>query len=258
MKHKYLEEYTEYYNFLKKIKITTTYEHSAEASFESLKDWSIFFTLDQVKQWFISKRKDAQMQVVEIPLNEVKDWQIDRATGNISHKSGNFFHIHGVRVKTDTREVGPGGWEQPILKQEGFDGGILGIIRKRFEGIPHYLCEAKMEPGNYGKIQISPTLQATFANLNRAHGGKKPFFSDYFESNQKHHDTKILFSAWLAEDGGRLYLKRNKGILLELPEAYEINPPNDNFIWLSLYQIKELLKEDAWINPHVRGVLAHV
>jgi oxidase EvaA len=41
-------------------------------------------------------------------------------------------------------------------------------------------------------------------------------------------------------------------------EKEEINLPNDNFIWLSLYQIKQLLKEDAWINPHVRGILAHV
>jgi len=62
----------------------------------------------------------------------------------------------------------------------------------------------------------------------------------------------------LAEDGGRLHLKRNKGMLIEIDEGINIDIPHDNFIWLSLYQIKELLKEDAWINPHIRGILAHV
>ena len=47
------------------------------------------------------------------------------------------------------------------------------MIRKKIKGIPHYLTEAKFEPGNYNKIQISPSVQATYSNLNRVHKGKK-------------------------------------------------------------------------------------
>lgn len=258
MQRDYIEQYTKYFNFVKNHAHSNLYEHSIESSFESLNDWSLFFTLTQVKEWFLDKRKNAPMQVFDIPINEVKGWKIDNKTGNISHASGGFFTIHGIRVITDAREVGAGGWDQPILEQVDYDGGLLGIIRKRFEGIPHYLCEAKMEPGNYGKVQISPTLQATFSNLKKTHGGKKPHFADYFENHEEYQDIKVLFSAWLAEDGGRLHLKRNRGMLLEVPESLEIEIPTDNFIWLSLYQIKNLMKEDAWINPHIRGVLAHV
>ena len=32
----------------------------------------------------------------------------------------------------------------------------------------------------------------------------------------------------------------------------------DGFIWLSMWQIKELIKEDAWINPHIRGIISHL
>lgn len=258
MQKNYVEQYTEYFKFVKNYAPSSSYEHAVECSFESLNDWSLFFTLSQVKEWFIAKRKNASMQVIDIPISELKGWKVDSKTGNISHDSGGFFTIHGVRVITDAREVGTGGWDQPIVEQIDYDGGLLGIIRKRFKGIPHYLCEAKMEPGNYGRVQISPTLQATFANLKKVHGGKKPHFADYFENHRDYRDIKILFSAWLAEDGGRLHLKRNKGILLEVPESFEIKIPNDDFIWLSLYQIKELLKEDAWINPHIRGILSHV
>ena len=94
--------------------------------------------------------------------------------------------------------------------------------------------------------------------MNQAHGGRKPHFSELFIERNNRPEANILFDSWLAEDGGRLHLKRNRGILLEVSEKTDITPPNDNFIWLSLYQIKQLLKEDAWINPHVRGIMAHV
>lgn len=253
---KYKKQFENYKKMVEPFINSKIYDNTLESSFESLNDWSLFNSLDDVRTWFINKRETAPMEIEDIPMKEVKDWHIDETTGNIYHKSKDFFIIHGLRVKTTSREV-LGGWEQPILKQVGYDGGLLGIVRKRFQGVPHYLCEAKIEPGNYGKVQLSPTLQATFANIKKAHEGRMPYFVDFFE-NPKDYNFKVLFDAWLAEDGGRLHLKRNRGILIDVPNDYEIDIPNDNFIWLSLYQIKELLKEDAWINPHIRGILAHV
>jgi len=249
-----LKEYTE---LSEKYAKDIPYPHTIECSFESLSDWSVFYSLSEVKTWFLNKKSSSTMNVEDIGLNEVKDWFVDEKTGNIYHKSKDFFVIHGLRVTTETREK-MSGWDQPIVEQVGFDGGLLGIVRKRFDGIPHYLCEAKEEPGNYGKVQISPALQATFANLNQSHGGRRPNFSDLFMNKDNIDGVDVLFDSWLAEDGGRLHLKRNKGILIEVDESFDIKLPNENFIWLSLYQIKQLMKEDAWINPHVRGILAHV
>lgn len=233
------------------------YEHTIECMFESMRDWSQFHTIVEVRDWFEKKKSGIKFEVEEIPLNEVKNWRSDERSGNISHISGDFFIIHGVRVSTENREV-ESGWDQPILRQIGYDGGLLGLIRKRFNGVPHYLCEAKVEPGNYGKVQLSPSLQATFSNINKAHLGRSPHFCDLFVERYENPHVKVLFDAWLSEDGGRLHLKRNRGILIEMCERETLKLPSDNFIWLSLYQIKILLKEDAWINPHVRGILAHV
>jgi len=257
MNHLYKEELSQFSSSANYFIRSDNYSHAVECFFESMNDWSVFYDLKEIKTWFINKRAQSSLKVEDIPLNEVKDWHVNEITGDISHKSGDFFTIHGIRVSSEKREVGTT-WDQPILEQVGYDGGLLGIIRKRFNDIPHYLCEAKEEPGNYGKVQISPSLQATFANLNQAHGGRKPHFSDLFINKDSNDDVNVLFDAWLAEDGGRLHLKRNRGILIEIKDELDISLPNDNFIWLSLYQIKQLLKEDAWVNPHIRGILAHV
>lgn len=256
-KQSYIKELDAFLKLANHYNHDPVFPHTMECLFEALSDWSIFHTLDEVKSWFMSKKENSQLAVENIPLNDMKDWLIDKNTGTVSHQSKDFFIIRGIRVSSNSREKAIG-WDQPIVEQVGFDGGLLGLLRKRFFGIPHYLCEAKEEPGNYGKVQISPTLQATFANLNQAHGGRKPRFSDLFVNRESNKSVTVLFDSWLAEDGGRLHLKRNKGILIEVDDDYEVNIPNDNFIWLSLYQIKALLKEDAWINPHVRGILSHV
>lgn len=227
-----------------------------EHHFECLMDWSVFDELSEVEKWFIEKRKNCPMQTEVIPLNEVRGWHADPATGNLAHESGDFFVVNGLRCTATNDQGGPTDWDQPILTQVGYDGGWKGILRMRFKGIPHYLIEAKAEPGNYAKLQLSPSVQAPFRSLGRAPRGNKPRFAKYFEEPEKHGAT-VLYDAWLSEDGGRLYHKRNMGILVEVPESTEIELP-EGFIWMSMYQIKACLHQNAWINPHIRGIIAHL
>ena len=223
---------------------------------ESTRDWSQVATIADVKAWFKGQRTACSMRVLDIPLNQMRGWTADPVTGDVRHDSGEFFTVHGIRVThSEDREVG-GGWDQPILEQVGFDGGLLGLLRRRIGGVPHYLIEAKAEPGNYKTVQMSPTLQATFSNLRRAHKGRRPRFAELFEEPDDHGAT-VLYSQWLSEDGGRLHLKRNRGMLVEVPEGTPIDPPG-SFMWMSMWQIKECLNEDAWVNPHIRGIIAHL
>lgn len=228
-----------------------------EVHVESTRDWSQVGDLASLKAWFEQQRADCTMQVTDIPLNQTRGWLIDPDTGNVRHESGEFFTVHGVRVtQTTAREVGSKGWDQPILTQVGYDGGLLGILRMRIDGVPHYLIEAKAEPGNYERIQISPTLQATFSNLKRAHAGRKPRFAGLFEEPEAN-GARVLYSQWLSEDGGRLHLKRNRGMLVELTEGTPVELTS-SFRWVSMWQIKECLNYNAWVNPHIRGIIAHI
>ena len=228
-----------------------------EAHVESWHDWSPLHTVDDVRQWFTECRDGCTMWVEHIPLEHCKGWSLNSESGYIEHESGDFFYVQGLRTSvTHMREVASG-WDQPMLTQVGYDGGILGLIRKRFDGVPLYLVEAKAEPGNYKLIQLSPTLQATYANINQAHKGRRPLFVEYF-LGETACPVEVLYDQFLSEDGGRLMNKRNRGMLVEVPADHAIELPNENFRWVSLWQIKACLKENAWVNPHIRGIIAHL
>lgn len=225
---------------------------------ECLKDENKFQTLAQVQEWLKEQRKKCPMETSEIPIRNLEKWKVDSNTGNITHESGGFFSVVGLRVSNTVNREVVGGWTQPIIKQVE---GILGILCCNFNGVRHYLIDAKAEPGNIHKLQLSPTVQATFSNLKQLHGGKKTKFAEFFEESEDllnaKPGVKVIYSQWLAEDGGRFYLKVNKNMLVEIDEKVEISVPS-NFIWLTMYQIKQLLKHDNLVGPHVRSIIAHL
>ena len=69
---------------------------------------------------------------------------------------------------------------------------------------------------------------------------------------------QVLFDQWMSEDGGRLHLKRNKGMLVEVPPDATLQDLPPSFKWVSLFQLKSLIKENSWVNPHIRGIISHL
>lgn len=203
--------------------------------------------ISEIIKWLEEKRSKSHKVVEEIGIKNLDNWRSDPDTGNIVHESGKFFQIVGIKVEgAKDREVLS--WTQPIMKQH--ECGILGIIRKKIDGVMHYLIWAKFEPGSIVNPQLSPTLQATSSNLSRAHGGKKPRFSEYFEDSGK---GKVVVNVQHVEDPSRFYLKTNRCMIVEIPEDEDIEVPED-FIWVTLPQMKKLLKVDNAVNALARSV----
>ena len=223
-----------------------------ETMLASIRDDNQINKLDYIINWFNKKREESDMVVEEIGINDLDKWNVDPDTGNIKHESAGFFEVIGVKASnTFDREVGKKGWTQPMIAKN--PGGILGIIMKRINGVPHYLLQAKAEPGNIGKLQLSPTLQATTSNLLKAHGGSKPLFAEYFDEEN---NPEIIYAKWQSEDGGRFHLKSNYNMIVEVKEE-ELEIP-DSFIWVTLYQIKQLMKIENFVGPHVRGIISYL
>jgi len=220
---------------------------------DSIRDDNKINELNDIIEWFKKKRDESDMIVEEIPINDLDKWNTDNDSGNITHESGGFFEVIGVKVSnTFDREVGKKGWTQPMIAKN--PGGILGILMKKINGVPHYLLQAKAEPGNIDKLQLSPTLQATTSNLLKAHGGIRPLFAEYFDEPK---NAKIIYAKWQSEDGGRFHLKSNYNMIVEVDENKVLDIP-DSFIWVTLYQIKQLLKIENFVGPHIRGIISYL
>lgn len=213
--------------------------------------------IDNVLVWLQKIKNDLPATVSEINLNNVEDgWSLNPDTGNLEHSTGGFFKIIGIKTETEIRESGKG-WKQPMVDQ-GTESSVVGLIKKRDQsGVFKYLVEAKFEPGNYGRVLLSPTLQVTYDNLNKLHSGRRPLFSEYFSFSEQNNDitATVKFEHWYPEDGGRFYRKRVKNMLVETTDVFEV--PN-NFIWLNMFQLKELLKRDNLVNPHLRSIISYL
>jgi len=179
----------------------------------------------------------------------MNNWGFNDVTGNLEHDSGKFFSIEGINVKTNWGNMSE--WSQPIINQPEI--GFLGIITKMIDGVLYFLMQAKIEPGNINAVQLSPTLQATKSNYTQVHEGNSPLYLEYFMENRD--DVTVLLDQLQSEQGARFLKKRNRNIIIEIEGEIEIK---EDFCWLTLGQIKELLTLDNVINMDTRTVISGI
>ena len=205
-----------------------------------------FQTTDQILGWMKSQNEEVVSNIMQIPISELRGWSY--RDNRIRHNSGKFFSIDGIHIRTNYRNTPE--WDQPIINQPEI--GFLGFIVKKFNGVLHFLLQAKIEPGNLNIVQLSPTLQATRSNYTRVHGGKAPTYLEYFNGEK---DVLILVDQLQSEQGARFLHKRNRNIIVEVGEDEELEV-KEGYIWASLGQIKELLRYPNVVNMDSRTVIS--
>ena len=205
-----------------------------------------FQTTDQILGWMKSQNEEVVSTIMQIPISELRGWSY--RDDRIRHNSGKFFSIDGIHIRTNYRNTPE--WDQPIINQPEI--GFLGFIVKKFNGVLHFLLQAKIEPGNLNIVQLSPTLQATRSNYTRVHGGKAPTYLEYFNGEK---DVLILVDQLQSEQGARFLHKRNRNIIVEVGEDEDLEV-KEGYIWASLGQIKELLRYPNVVNMDSRTVIS--
>jgi len=110
--------------------------------------------------------------------------------------------------------------------------------------------QAKIEPGNINKVQVSPTIQATKSNFMQKHGGKKPAYLEYFINAAP---SEIMVDQLQSEQSSRFYKKRNRNVILIVDEPISESTTHK---WMTLGQIKKLMRYDNLVNMDTRTVLS--
>jgi len=198
--------------------------------------------------WFADRMAANSYRVTPVPFAELSGWRFQPDSGNLVHDSGRFFTVEGLAVNTAYRERAH--WTQPIIRQP--ENGILGILVKEFNGVLHCLMQAKMEPGNVGLTQLSPTLQATRSNYTRVHKGKPIPYLEYFMAPWR---GRVLVDVLQSEQGAWFLHKRNRNMVIEVTDDI---PVLEDFCWLTLAQLHELLHVPNLVNMDARTVLSGI
>jgi len=195
--------------------------------------------------WIEEKKKTIEVNIDKIPFSQCSGWMYDSKSGFIRRNNMSFFAISGIQRFRDKHLE-----NQPIILQPEI--GYLGIICKKINGILHFLMQAKIEPGNVNKVQISPTIQATKSNFTQKHGGDKPLYLDYFLFvNPKN----VICDQIQSEQSSRFLGKRNRNMVIYVEDEVEVSP---NHIWMTLGQIKRLMKIDNCVNMDTRTVISSI
>ncbi|MGH3701033.1 MAG: NDP-hexose 2,3-dehydratase family protein [Pseudonocardiaceae bacterium] len=202
--------------------------------------------LSRFHEWFAERAAAYQFNVSRVPFDALNGWSFAPDTGNLVHDSGRFFTVEGLRVRTDRTWITS--WIQPIIVQPEI--GLLGILVKEFDGIYHFLMQAKMEPGNINGLQLSPTVQATRSNYTGVHGGEAIKYLQYFQQSRR---GRVLADVLQSEQGAWFLHKRNRNMIVETDENV---PLDDDFCWLTLAQIRQLLRIPNLVNMDARTVLS--
>jgi len=203
-------------------------------------------SLNDISIWVENIKKSTHVKINECSIKDSDFWFYDDYIGEVLNIKSSFFSIRGMRLFHNNKFI----CEQPIIIQPEI--GYLGIICKKINGVLNFLMQAKIEPGNVNYVQISPTIQATKSNFTRVHGGRLPTYFSYFENASDHH---IIYDQIQSEQASRFYKKRNRNIIICIDEDIEVH---QNFMWMTLGQIKKLMEVENLVNMDTRTVISGI
>ncbi len=199
---------------------------------------------EELLAWIRELNGSTYVQIHECSINESSFWFYDDIAGEILNRKRSFFSIRGIRCFENGKLM----CEQPVIVQPEI--GYLGMICRKIGGVLHFLMQAKVEPGNVNCVQISPTIQATKSNFLRVHGGRLPAYYELFDRSDRY---GVIYDQIQPEQSARFYRKRNRNIIMEVNEEIA---PHDNYRWMTLGQIKQLMKIDNLVNMDTRTVVS--
>lgn len=196
-------------------------------------------TTEELLAWIRERNETIAVEIHKNRLENSDFWFYDREEGCIRNQNRSFFSIIGYKGD---------GLSQPVILQKEI--GYLGIICREFDGVMHFLMQAKIEPGNVNCVQISPTVQATKSNFTQKHGGTKPPYLEFFIGAEQY---EIIVDQIQSEQSSRFYKKRNRNIIIRVEEEIPLLPSHR---WMTLGQIKRLMREVNLVNMDTRTVLS--
>jgi oxidase EvaA len=211
-----------------------------------LNNGSSLHHFDHIIHWFTELKTQYDLITKPIPLHATNQWVIE--TDCIRHIENRYFKVIAVQVEIDNREVTS--WDQPLI--EPAQQGICAFIVKEICGNLHFLVQGKVEPGNFDILEMAPTVQCLTGSYTNELSRKTLPYLNYILDSKK---ENVILDSLQSEEGGRFYREQNRNMVLLVGEDFPIDTP-DNYIWMTLNQLKMFIKFNNYLNIQARSLIS--
>jgi oxidase EvaA len=195
--------------------------------------------------WIADVRERTEPQVERVRLVDLDRWRQDE--WSISHESGRFFGVIGVRVEAAGREVSR--WSQPMI--EPSHTGLVAFLLTRIDGVPHVLVQCRTEPGFVDTAELAPSVQCAPETYEILPAELRPRHLDLVRDALAGDRRAVRFDALLSEEGGRFHHARTRHVIVETDQLAE----GTGHRWVSESQLTALLRHSHYVNMQARSLL---
>lgn len=194
----------------------------------------------ELQQFLATTIEQSNFKLSQINISDQQEWYLQ--DGALSHHSGGFFHVTGLKSQSSNEE-------HLVLFQP--QNALTGLALCRRNKSIYVLLQARIEPGNTGIGQYGPTIQSTPANYQKVHRGKTTSYLDLFYT---YNAQARPIAHYMQLDLGKRYFQKSKShIYIEVPELIETK---ENMIWVSLSIITKTLDQHNFINADLRSLIS--
>ncbi|MFS1512887.1 NDP-hexose 2,3-dehydratase family protein [Chengkuizengella sp. SCS-71B] len=198
-------------------------------------------SLEHINAWLLDLKKKKRFEIEMISLNELLDKGWNKNNKRIFNHNYDEFEVNYLKIHIENREVNT--WSQPIVVDHQVK--LNGFIVKKINGLYHFLAQACEQYGYHDGVEIGPTVHNVSSYSSVA-------YMDFFQNAK---NEKILYSQILSEEGGRFYHCQNQYMIIFIEDEIKIK---NGFKWVTLYQLKEMLKNECFVNVEARTIISCV
>ncbi|MFF3487431.1 NDP-hexose 2,3-dehydratase family protein [Streptomyces sp. NPDC002701] len=201
----------------------------------------------ELHSWLTGIRALRELDQRRVPLREVAEdgWRFSGT--EIGHDSGRRFRVIGADIAASGREVAS--WTQPMIQPQV--PGLMALIVKRIRGTVHALVQARVDVGHLNVAELAPTVHCRPAD--HTGPGSEPF-PPYLTDVLTAPAARFRYDTVQSEEGGRFYHAENRYTIVEAPDDFPEDLPED-YAWLTFAQLTELLTHGNYLNVELRTLV---
>jgi oxidase EvaA len=203
-------------------------------------------TTPALLSWLTEIKAKHELNQRSVPLDSVERWY--RTADEIGHEDGKYFTIIAAEISADNREVAH--WTQPLLAPT--EQGVVAFLARPIDGVLHLLVHARIEAGVLDVAELAPTVQCLPGNYRDEPADRWPRYLDLVL------DTgcrRVYYDTVQSEEGGRFYRADNRYQVVEAPDDFPLDTPDD-YRWIAVHQVMDLLRHSNYFNVQARSLIA--